>query len=828
MIVRNVSTDCTHCGLPVPAGLIESERDEQFCCNGCAMAYQLISASGLDAFYAMVDSSGADQTLRSRSESAVQFEPFDDAAFLEKFAIVTSAGWMEITLALDGIHCAACVWLVEKLPGILPGVVSAQVNWSRGTILVRWQPAQVRLSQIATALYRLGYTPHPMRISEKSVRRERENRQYLVRIGIAAAAAGNNMLITAALYLGMFSSMESGFVWLLRWASCLVGLGSLLGPGRVFLRGAWSAIRTGTPHMDLPIALGLAVGTSAGLVNTIRGTGDIYFDSLSVLIFLLLVGRWIQFHQQNRAADSIELLYRLTPQRARKIVDGTSTEVIVDEIKVDDLLEIRPGDLVPVDGIVVEGHSSIDESLLSGESKPAEKCLGDMVSAGTKNLGSLLLARATHVGQQTRISRIVELVEQASTDKPELVQWANRIGGYFVVTIIVLAVMTFAIWMFIDPSVATDRAVALLIVACPCALALATPLAISVALGRMAKRGIMVKAGDVIQALDRPGMIWLDKTGTLTEGEMRVVDWAGDRDWISRVAVVESKFSHPISQAMVEFARVSQRPGKPPVASGTVPRETESPNGLPSDRIEKTLMLSGGVSATVDGIEILIGNRGLLESSGVKLSDQWLALESRSLDRQLSPCWIVANNEVVGLASLGDRIREDASEVVVNLQAGGWSVGILSGDHPAVVDEVARQLKIESVRGGATPEEKLSVIRESGKRFATTVMVGDGVNDSAALAAATVGIAVHNGAEASLAAAPVYLGNSGLAPIEHLLSASQSTCRTIRRNFAASLAYNVLGAGLAMMGLIHPLVAAILMPISSLTVIAISLRAGRN
>ncbi len=835
MIVRNVTIECMHCGLPVPAGLIVNNRDQQFCCNGCSLAYELISANGLEAFYGMVDSSGADATLQRRNGNEAQFDNFDEPGFLAKFARDTLGGVREIRLALAGIHCAACVWLVEKLPTIIRGVVSAQVNWASGTIKLRWHADQVQLSQIAIALYRLGYTPHPMRISGKSERRQLENRQHLSRIGVAAAAAGNNMIIAAALYLGMFTYMESGFVTLLRWASCLVGVASLLGPGRVFLRGAWSAIGTRTPHMDLPIALGLVAGTLNGLINTIRGSGEIYFDSLSVLISLLLVGRWIQFRQQNRAADAIELLYRLTPQRARKLVAGKVVEVDVEDIEIGDLLEIRPGDLISSDSEVIEGRSEVDESILSGESRPVHKQVGAALSAGTKNLNSLLIARATAVGQETRISKIVELVEQASADKPQIVHWANRIGGYFVVVIIVLAVFTFGVWMQIDPRLATDHAVALLVVACPCALAMATPLAIAVTLGRMARRRIMIKSGDVIQALDRPGMIWLDKTGTLTEGEVQVVQWIGDPQWIPWVAAVERKFSHPIAWALVRYQE--RRP------HSSTERDAESSQGEFTEvtlNIKSCLALANGVSADVEGRNLLIGNRRLLESAGVRgvagqqcdltrgpLINDWNAIEQSALAEQHSPCWIAVDGEVVGLVSLGDRIRSDAAQTLEVLRRRGWSLGILSGDHPEVVREVALKLGISNVQAGVTPEEKLAIVRQSNQQFATTVMVGDGVNDSAALAAATVGIAVHNGAEASLAAAPVYLGESGLAPLVALLAASRTTCSTIRRNFAASLGYNVIGAGLAMLGWIHPLLAAILMPVSSLTVIAISLRSGR-
>jgi Cu2+-exporting ATPase len=878
MIVKNPTAGCKHCGLAVPQGLIVADREFQYCCQGCETAHQLISGNGLDAFYSMVDSSRESQTLRDRKDTSIQFDQFDDPAFLARFAQPHTEGAFEIRMALDGIHCAACIWLVEKLPTLVSGVTLSQVNWSSATIRLRWNAEQTTLGNIARALYRLGYTPHPIRVSEKAIRRALENRQHLARIGVAAAAAGNNMLIAAALYLGLFSYMEGSFVTLLRWVSCLIGLASLLGPGRIFLKGGWIALKTWTPHMDLPIAVGLLAGTVNGLANTIRGSGEIYFDSLSVLICLLLIGRWIQFRQQNRAADAVELLYRLTPQRARKIVGDQVREVLVEEVQLGDQLEIRPGDLIATDAEVIEGESSVDESILSGESRPVRKRIGDALSAGTKNLSQRLLASATAVGQETRISKIVDLVEQASLQKPQIVQWANRIGGYFVVLIMALAAITYALWYQTDANAATDHAIALLVIACPCALAMATPLAISVALGKLAKRRIMVKSGDVMQLLSRPGIIWLDKTGTLTEGKLLVSQWYGDKTWMPQIDAIEQKFTHPVASAINQYCNPRLSDPRPPFRESSALLDSHSSYGRSGDTIasatfpkqndsliEHWKALPNGVAAVVDGHKFLIGNRALMGQEKIDFGDltqhpltNWLQIEQQILDSQMSPCWIAVDGRVNAVISLGDQLRSDAAETLRGLKQQGWTIGILSGDHPVVVEDVARLLNsdaqlapmkhagklgspiqlengipleqqgrlIEYVKAGVSPEEKLQIIRDSNKHWATTVMVGDGVNDSAALAAASVGIAVHNGAEASLAAAPVYLGDTGLTPISDLLRASRTTNSTIRRNLAVSLGYNAIGAGLAMAGLLHPLLAAVLMPISSLTVISLSLQAG--
>jgi Cu2+-exporting ATPase len=427
----------------------------------------------------------------------------------------------------------------------------------------------------------------------------------------------------------------------------------------------------------------------------------------------------------------------------------------------------------------------------------------------------VLVIQATATGRETRLSKIVELVEQASLDKPEIVQWANRIGGYFVVTVIGLAVITLFAWLWIDAAVAVDRAVALLIVACPCALALATPLAISVALGRAANRKIMIKGGDVLQQLTRRGMIWLDKTGTLTEGRLEVVRWYGDTNWQPLVAALETKASHPVAAAIVEFAN----------------RECQLELRYCQDAVEEVNQQFGlGISGQIYDRELHVGNAKLLLANNIPIWRRHQQIADRILKQNLAPCWIAADGKVVGILALGDAIRPETRSAIDHLTARGWTIGILSGDHERIVAEVATRLGIPQslALGGRSPEEKVQCVSDSFADYETVVMVGDGVNDSAALAAASVGIAVHKSAEASLAAAPVYLAEEGLEPIVELLEISKSTGNTIRKNFAVSISYNLFGATFAALGLINPLIAAILMPISSLTVVVISLTAGRQ
>ncbi|HMO14247.1 MAG TPA: heavy metal translocating P-type ATPase [Pirellulaceae bacterium] len=804
--VASISAEiaCAHCRLPVPSGLIDHAQSAQFCCRGCATAYSIIQENGLEAFYDLMEAT-TDQPIQPISDKqSIQLAEFDDEAFQRK-NVQHSNGTGRVTLALQGLHCAACIWLIEKLPQLLPGVIQATVNWSRQTVTLVWHWEEIKLSAIGLMLQRLGYSPRPVHAMNRQAERQRANRGHLIRIGVAGAAAGNNMLIAISLYLGMFSYMTADIVTLLRVASCLVGLISLLGPGIVFFHSALIALRTRTPHMDLPIALALAVGGAVGVINTITGVGEIYFDSLSILVFLLLIGRWIRFRQQNRASDAVEMLYRLTPSRARKLVNGVPIEVSVESLLRGDLIEIRPGDLLPVDGIVIDGESHVDEMILSGESQPVTKYKGDLVAAGTKNLSGHFVVTASEIGNNTRLSRLAQMVDEASATRPPIVEWANRIGGYFVMIVIALSFVTLAIWMRIDPASAVDHMVALLVVTCPCALAMATPLAISVTLGRLARRRILVKSGDVVQRLNRAGMIWLDKTGTITEGHLQVVKWFGEQSVIPQVAAIESRFSHPIALAF----------------NNLVPAH-EQPRG----DVQQTFLQSGGICGRVGDSRLVIGNRQLMLAQGIKLLERHERAADQMLRDHLSPCFIAVDDRLAAVVGLGDRIRGDAKQTIDRLKSQGWQVGILSGDHQHIVDQVSRSVAIEPTQafGGLSPEQKLDVINQSNSAFQTVVMVGDGINDSAALAAATVGIAVHEGAEVSLSAAPVYIGKPGLGAIVDLIESSRKTCRTIITTFIISLTYNLIGVILSMTGYMEPLLAAILMPISSLTVIGISLR----
>ncbi len=790
---------CAHCNLPVPAGLFEPGADRQFCCEACRTVYAVIHGCGLERYYALRDSLAEGSGGPARSTGA-HYEEFDDDAFTRAFVRQRDARLLSAELFLEGVHCAACVWLVERLPRLVPGVAEARLDLGRSLVRVSWEPSRVRLSEIARALDRLGYAPHPARDARAREAARREDRRFLVRIAVAGAIAGNCMLLALALYSGMVSGIEAEFRQFFRWISLGLGLLSLAWPGRVFFRGAIASLVARAPRLDLPIAIGLAAAGIVGVVNVLRGEGDVYFDALTVLVFLLLSGRWLQHRQQRSAADAVELLYSLAPAWARLVTpDGTSRRVGAASLRPGDTVEVRAEETFPADGVVESGRTEIDASVLTGESRPVAVGPGDPVHAATTSLSGRVLVRVQAIGAETRVGRLMAGVEDAARRRAPIVALTDRIAGWFVLVVTTLAAITFALWVRHDPAKAMESALALLIVTCPCALGLATPLAITAAVGRASRRGILVKGGAALEHLARPGVMLLDKTGTVTQGRLAVVRWEGDADAIPLAAALESHSSHPVARAIVAHAGDADTPS----ASGV------------------SQSLGAGVRGTVNGRLVEVGS-----VSFVADRPAWLVEAiARAVADALSPVVVAVDGRAVALAALGDPVRDDARASIDTLRADGWRVRLLSGDHPEVVRAVGRSLGLDErdCVGAATPEHKLRVV-EHELSHGTVVVVGDGVNDAAALARATVGVAVSGGAEASLAAADAYLRTPGLAPIVELCRGSRRTVGVIRRNLGASLAYNAVAVALCMAGLISSLLAAVLMPLSSLTVVFLSYR----
>ncbi len=785
---------CTHCGLPVPEGLLDDKAERQFCCTGCHTAFSILHEHGLDSYYGFAERREAPVRASGRN-----YEEFDHPAFAQLYVTRTAEGLSRTELYLEGVHCASCVWLVERIPLLQTGVVRAELDVRRSLAVVEWNAEATPLSAIARALDVLGYPPHPFRGVARAEMRRREDRAMLVRIGIAGAIAINVMLAALALYAGEVNGMETRFTEFFRWVSFAITVPAFIWPGRVFFTGAWASVRTKSLHMDLPIAIALAAGFVRGAINTITGEGPIYFDGLAILIFALLVGRFLQQRGQRMAADAAELLHAIAPSTAR-IVDGADErvrEIPTAALLPGMLLDVRAGETFAADGIVVHGHSSVNAALLTGESRPTSVGEGASVFAGTLNVEAPLRVKVEQAGETSRIAKLLRQVEESAQRRAPIVQFANRLAGVFTAVVLVAAAATFIIKTQLNAANALDDAIALLIVTCPCALALATPLAITVAVGRAAGRGMLVKGGDALELLSKPGILVLDKTGTVTEGRTALTAWVGP-EWVKPlVLALEEGSSHPIADG---FRRAWPELSTPRVASSRH-------------------VVGGGLEGMVDGRTVRIGSPRFV-AEGIVGIDDMVRAALDDMDRTQTPVHVAVDGVLMAVATLGDRVREDALASLQQLRARGWRTVMLSGDATDVVASVGQALQFgaHDAIGAASPEDKLAFV-ERCKQNGTVVMVGDGVNDAAAIAAAHVGIGVHGGAEACLATADIYLTRPGLSALVELTEGARRTMRVIRRNIAFSIGYNIIGASMAVAGVLTPLIAAVLMPTSSITVV---------
>jgi Cu2+-exporting ATPase len=783
---------CAHCALPVPADQRRVGAARQFCCAGCRTAYEIIDAAGLGRYYDF-DERRHEAVRAERADHAA----FDHPTFHELYVTRGTGGVATVQLHLEGVHCASCVWLVERMPLVLDGVLRAELDVTRALATITWDAGAVPLSRIAANLEALGYRPHPFRGLKAEAMRKAEDRTMLMHIGVAGALATNVMLVAIALYSGFTSragTLEPVFETAFRWLSLVLTTVSVAWPGRVFFRTAWAAIRQRTVHVDVPIALALAAGYVRGAMNTVTDTGPIYLDGVALLIFLLLVGRFFQQRAQRAAVDSAELLHSLAPASAHLVDGETERDVPAEALLPGMVVAVRANETIPADGAVATGVSVVDLSLLTGESVPVPVAPGDVVYAGTVNLGAPLRVQVERAGEATRVGTLLREVAAGAARRAPMVQYANRVGGWFVWLVLALAAITYLIWARLDPPHALDAAIAFLVITCPCALALGTPLAITVAIGRAARQGILVKGGDALERLATPGTLVLDKTGTLTAGRMAVAAWQGDDAARPLALALERETAHPIAAAIV-----AAWPGLvAPVAT------------------EVSHVLGGGVQGTVEGRRVLVG------------SPRWVAAHATIPDwataplpdAALTPVLVAVDGVVVARAGIGDPLRPEAHAAVASLEARGWRIKVLSGDDPAVVRRIGAQLGLaeSDVQGGVTPERKLAEIERLADE-GTVVMVGDGVNDAAAIARATVGIGVKGGAEACMAAADVFMAAPGLTPLVRLMDGSARTLGVIRRCLWVSCFYNLIGAVLAMTGLINPMLAAIIMPVSSISVV---------
>ncbi len=759
-------SECRHCGEEV------SYPGAEFCCTGCETVFTALHDGGLDRFYALRGKVGVQPVEGGGRAFEPAVEPLGD-------------GTVEAWVGVDGLHCAGCVWLIQKMPSLLDGVVESDVQLGRGRLRVRWRPGEVSFEDVARWLGRFGYAPFPL--GEEGAERVDAERRALARLGTCWALAMNVMLIAIALYAGL--GPADGALWhAARWASLVLTAGVVFyGGAEVFRRAASSlwTIGRGKIHVDLPVALGVLVGFAGSAYHTVIGAGEVWFDSVAVLVAALLGARWLHTRGLRIAVDSTNRLSALVPTTAR-VRRASGVEVTaVSELRAGDVVEVRRGDVAPGDGVVVEGQADVDMSHLTGESRVHRIDRTHPIFAGTAAVSGFVAVQLTAVGEDTRFGRLTRWVLDSDRHRAPVVMLADRLAAWFIGAILIGALIVAVVTGLTEPEQTVERVVALLVVTCPCALAMATPLAFSTAVGRAAQRGIFVRNDAVFETLGGVDVALLDKTGTLTTGAMNVVERDGvDAALLAEVAAVERLSDHPIARAFDRW----------------------------DEELEVTDFetMSRGVRGRVRGRTI--------EVVGEPSVDARTRLSVR------------VEGEVHGTITLEDEVRDETLRAVETLRNRGVDVRIASGDDPLVVEAVASRLGIapERARARCSPEEKLSMVQMLQSEGRRVLMVGDGVNDAAALKAADVGVAMYRGADLNAGAADVQLGRAGLAPLIALIDEADHTRRVVRQNLGLSATYNALAVTGAILGLVTPLVAAVAMPLSSVAVVASSLRAPRR
>ncbi len=802
---------CAHCGLPVPTS--SAQPGPRFCCAGCKTVWELLHEVGLDPYYDLRERLEGRALVpgQTRAEHAAEPPAFAHLDDPDVQRAISGGKLGRAELHLIGLHCAACIWLIERLPAVLAGVRTARVAWSGGMarLVVEWDPEHLRLSAIAEFLHRAGYEVHAVDADAEAAER-RERRRELIRIAVAGASAGNVMLVSVALYAGGLQDMDASWVSFFEWAALLLALPALTWAALPFYRAAWAGLRMGRLHIDLPIALGLIGGFVASVIATITGDAfdhrEVYFDSVSILVFLLLVGRWVQRRGQQWALSRTDLLQRLLPARARRMVSEDRFETIAaTALAPGDRIVVLAGEGIPADARVIAGHGSIDASSLTGESLPLAVEVGDSVLAGTRNLdsgagpGGRLELIVEAAGAATRIGSLAARIMQADRSRAPIQRAVDRISGWFVAAVLVLALIGGLAWWSVAPERAFAVVVALLVVSCPCALGLATPVALAIARGRAAERGILFASAAAIEALATTKTAVFDKTGTLTEGQLQVVDVAlasiDEPALAELLAAIETESGHPIGQALRRWA------GRDGNADQLVGEDLDDHPGL-------------GRSGRIGGSLVRVGSVGWLGSA---LPPELARALEDGLARGETAVVVERDAGVVALVRLADTTRADAPAALDRLRRLGLKLAIRSGDHPRTVAALAARLGIVDHAGACSPELKAEQI--SHWPTGAVAMIGDGVNDAPAMRAANVGVAVRGGAEVALRVADVHLARAGVGEVAELFEGARRTMRVVHRNLGFSLIYNVVFASLALAGRIDPLSAALLMPASSLTVL---------
>ncbi|MDR0250157.1 MAG: heavy metal translocating P-type ATPase [Burkholderiales bacterium] len=808
---------CYHCGTENPQGVrwqaVLKGQPRTFCCAGCQAVAQTIHAAGLDAFYTT-------RTVLAQTPEEEQDEwtAYDDDGIVRDFVRKRGIGKdgkeeHEIALLLEGLTCGACVWLVESWLMKQPGVVEARVNFASRRATLVWRPETAPLSQLLRAVARIGYRAYPYDPARRDIQARRERRSLLFKMGVALFGMMQVMMFAVPHYIS--NEVSADMTALLRWASLVLTLPVLLYSAQPFFKGAWRDLSIRRAGLDVPVALGLTVAFAASVWATFRGSGAVYYESVTMFVALLLVARYFEAMVRQRSGDAIEAMAKQRPVLADRLTEWprlqTTQSVPATALLAGDHVLVRPGAVVPADGVVTDGVSHVEEAMLTGESWPVRRVSGDPVFAGAVNRENILIVQVQAVGEGTRLATVLRLVDRAASERPRVAKLADQIASWFIAALLVLASVVGIVWWQIEPSRAVQVVFALLVITCPCALSLATPTALSAAAGALSRLRVVLARSDALETLARVTTLVFDKTGTLTEGkvtlnEMCAVEGSDSAELLSMAQALEAPSEHPLARAFR--------------TEGKVAAETEA--AMVSDL---TIVSGNGIEGTIAGERWRIGRFDFVTAlSGAAVVPKLLAhfIEQRPSGETI--VFLGNGNGIQAVFALGDALRPHACEVIATLHAMGIQTVLLSGDRRENAEALAKTLGIETAHGGLLPEDKRRYILDRQAAGEVVAMVGDGVNDAPGLAQAQVSVSLGSATSLAQWTADVVILSDELLRLTDALRHSRRALTVVRQNLSWAVAYNVVAVPAAALGLVTPLIAALGMSLSSLTVVLNALR----
>lgn len=807
-----MSNDCFHCGLPVPKGSASysvtiNEKDQPMCCTGCQAVAQTIVDNNLTDFY----NHRTKKSTKPADLIPAELQIYDNNVLQQSFVTFDNneknGSIREASLILEGIVCAACVWLNERNVKALAGVLGFRVNYSTHRASLKWDNDKIKLSDVLKAIADTGYNAHPFDPSRLETLHRKEKSAALRRIALAGIGMMQVMMPAIAIYIGENSDMTDSMRHFLRWISLIVTTPVVLYSSQVFFTAAWRDLKRGVFGMDVPVSIAIGSAYLASVWATLSNTGEVYFDSVVMFTFFLLLGRFLEMGARHKAGQVADALVRLLPDtviRLDKNNKGEESQTVItaSELVLGDKILIKPGGIIPADGKVFEGLSSVNESLLTGESLPSHKAVGDNLIGGTVNVESPLVMSVDKLGDSTMLSSIIRLLDRAQSEKPNLAKFADRSAGWFVLLLLGIALAVFVYWWFTEPTQAFWVALSVLVITCPCALSLATPAALTAATGNLTEKGVLTTRGHALETLAKITHVIFDKTGTLTHGRLQVTETnllgrLNQKDCKDLAVGLEMSSEHPLAQAI---SLLSNTPTK------VLKLKSESGRGVLGWYQEKEVRL------------------GTLSFVGEIISGKVKAPIQSSTQALTTSVFLGREGEWLAEFILQDEVRDEAKETVEQLHQQGIKVSLLSGDNQQAVETMADSLGIKQAFSQLLPADKLSHVQKLQAQGEVVAMIGDGVNDTPVLAGADVSIAMGSGSQLAQASADMILLSENLTLLPSSITLSRRMQSVVRQNFGWAIIYNIVAIPIAAMGWVAPWMAAIGMSMSSLVVVMNALR----